>query len=112
MIATISPLFAALRHTRNTLHYAGTASSIQIAAPRPPADDVAMRNTELERANKQLLAQLDERWRDYDAMEEQMRQYALQQLEAQGNTVQNEEMETALQEMHDKYARPHHEPPS
>ena len=33
MIATISPCPTALRHTRNTLHYAGTASSIKMAAP-------------------------------------------------------------------------------
>ena len=43
MIATISPAASALRHTRNTLHYAGTASAIQLAAPRPPSDDLASR---------------------------------------------------------------------
>ena len=52
MIATISPSASALRHTRNTLGYAGTAASISLAAPKAAADDLSLRNAELEKKNK------------------------------------------------------------
>ena len=48
MIATISPAGSALRHTRNTLHYAGTASSISLAAPK----EVGGGDLDLEPASK------------------------------------------------------------
>lgn len=54
MIATISPTASALRHTRNTLHYAGTASTITLAAPKAAEDDVELRNAELAKKNKQV----------------------------------------------------------
>ena len=67
MIATISPSAANLRHTRNTLHYAGTASSISLAAPKAAVDDLELRNAELEKRNKKLLKELEQRGRDYGA---------------------------------------------
>ena len=39
MIATISPTASAIKHTRNTLHYAGTASTITLAPPKTIEDD-------------------------------------------------------------------------
>ena len=41
----------ALKHTRNTLQYAGTAASISLAAPKAAADDLSLRNAELEKKN-------------------------------------------------------------
>ena len=55
MIATISPAASNLRHTRNTLHYAGQASSICLAAPKAAATDLELRHVELEKKNKELL---------------------------------------------------------
>ena len=43
MIATISPTAAAIKHTRNTLHYAGTASTITLAPPKTVEDDAEVR---------------------------------------------------------------------
>lgn len=47
MIATISPAAAALKHTRSTLHYAGTASSISLAPPKAESEGIEMRNAEV-----------------------------------------------------------------
>ena len=55
MIATISPVPSAFRHTRNTLHYAGTASTIKTAPPRPATNDLELRNSELEQASAALV---------------------------------------------------------
>ena len=48
MIATISPAASALKHTRSTLHYATTATSIALAPPKKGSDDLEQRNSELE----------------------------------------------------------------
>ena len=56
MIATISPGALALRHTRNTLHYAGTASTICLAAPKAAAPDLELQNVELQKKNKKVNA--------------------------------------------------------
>ena len=69
MIATISPAASALKHTRNTLHYAGTASSISLAPPKAAADDLELRNAELEKRNKELLRELEQRGKDYAELE-------------------------------------------
>ena len=79
MIATISPLASAARHTRNTLHYAGQASTIKLAAPKP-ADDgtgsLGQRNRSLQQRNKELLRQLEERGRDYSQLEQKLKELA------------------------------------
>ena len=72
MIATISPLAAAARHTRNTLHYAGTASAIQLSAPKPAEDDFQLRNLELQKRNRALLNQLEQSGRAYTDLEARM----------------------------------------
>ena len=43
MIATISPTASVIKHTRNTLHYAGTASTITLAPPKTVEDDAEVR---------------------------------------------------------------------
>ena len=79
MIATISPVASAARHTRNTLHYAGQASTIKLAAPKP-ADDgtgsLGQRNRSLQQRNKELLRQLEERGRDYSQLEQKLQELA------------------------------------
>jgi hypothetical protein len=47
MIATISPTAAAIKHTRNTLHYAGTASTITLAPPKTVEDDAEVPGNDL-----------------------------------------------------------------
>ena len=72
MIATISPVAAAARHTRNTLHYAGQASTSKLAAPKPADDGTGslnLRNRSLQQRNHELLRQLEERGRDYSQLE-------------------------------------------
>ena len=79
MIATIAPSAAALRHTRNTLQYAGTAASISLAAPKAAADDLSLRNAELEKKNSELLRELEQRGKAFSELEEKLRE-----LEKQG----------------------------
>ncbi len=70
MVATISPLASSLKHTRNTLHYAGTASTIQMAKPKAAIDvDLELRNAELKASNKLLLAQLEQQGQDYTELQ-------------------------------------------
>ena len=58
---TISPAASALKHTRSTLHYAGTASSIRLAPPKAETDGLEERNAELEKRNAELLKELEQR---------------------------------------------------
>ena len=73
MIATISPASAALKHTRSTLHYAGTASSICLAPPKAGNDDLELRNAELEKRNKELLKELEKSGQAYGELDAKMR---------------------------------------
>jgi hypothetical protein len=69
MIATISPTAAAIKHTRNTLHYAGTASTITLAPPKTVEDDAEVRNAELHKENKKLLLELEQRASDFSELQ-------------------------------------------
>ena len=82
MIATISPLAAAARHTRNTLHYAGTASAIQLSAPKPAEDDFQLRNLELQKRNRALLKQLEQKGQAFSDLEARMQELLAEREEA------------------------------
>ena len=99
MIATISPSASALRHTRNTLQYAGTAASISLAAPKAAADDLSLRNAELEKRNTELLKELEQRGKDFSELERKLKELETLGMESRRSDVEGHDDERREEEL-------------